>query len=641
MQVIGTAGHVDHGKSTLIEALTGIHPDRLREEREREMTIVLGFAWLTLPNGEEIGIVDVPGHRDFIENMLSGIGGIDAALFVIAADEGVMPQTREHLAILDLLQIQAGVVAITKIDTMDDPEWLELVETDVLDVLQGTVLESAPIIRVSAKTGEGLAQLKETLSEVLGERSHRPDLGRPRLSIDRAFTMAGFGTVVTGTLQDGHINVGDEIVILPKQIKGRIRGLQTHKHKTNTAVPGSRTAINITGLDVDQVNRGDVVTYFGSYKPTRRLDVHFKLLPDVSSPLNHNLEVKIFIGASEVISRVRLLGKEILKPGESAWLQLELTNPVVAIRGDRYIIRRPSPGETLGGGVVVDPQPKGRHKRFNQNIITRLEALASGTPDEILLQSITSLGVPPKKDAITRSSLEQDAAEAALQELIDHDLVILLDPDARSDNRNALLLSMQLWQQMRTQIGTEIDRYLKSNSLRLGIPREELKSKLNLSSQVFNLAIKRLVAEKVIIVSSIRVDIPGSSPVPVISRPDWEPQLTESQQQEINNLLDRFAKNPTSPPTIKECIDTIGEPLYNTLIDTGSIIPVSGEVVFRKEDYLDMLEQLRNFINEHGSVSVAQVRDQFDTSRRYILAFLEHLDSIGITVRRGDVRVLK
>ncbi|HNF95208.1 MAG TPA: selenocysteine-specific translation elongation factor, partial [Anaerolineales bacterium] len=365
MRVIGTAGHVDHGKSTLIETLTGTHPDRLKEEKAREMTIELGFGWLTLPNGEELGIVDVPGHRDFIENMLSGIGGIDAVLLVISADEGIMPQTKEHLAILDLLQIPAGLIVLTKTDLASDSGWLDLVEADIRHAVSGTVLKEAPILRVSARAGTGLKELTHALETLLQEKPARPDLSRPRLPIDRIFTMSGFGTVVTGTLRDGHLSVGDEVEILPSGLQGRIRGLQTHKKKEESAVPGSRTAVNVSGVDVEQIRRGDVLAHPGQYQSTRRIDVRFKALPDISKPLTHGDEVKFFVGASETVAIARLLGTEELKAGEEGWLQLELRDPIVALRGDRYILRRPSPGETLGGGAVVDHQPKGRHKRFD------------------------------------------------------------------------------------------------------------------------------------------------------------------------------------------------------------------------------------------------------------------------------------
>ncbi len=392
IHVIGTAGHVDHGKSTLIASLTGIHPDRLKEEQEREMTIDLGFAWLNLPSGEEIGIVDVPGHRNFIENMLAGVGGIDAALLVIAADEGIMPQTREHLAILDLLQIQGGIIVMTKIDLVHDPEWLDLIEVDIRNFIRGTVLQNAPIQRVSSITHAGFPQLLHAIDNLLLTTTNRPNLGRPRLPVDRVFTMTGFGTVVTGTLIDGILTSGNEVEILPSGLRGRIRGLQTHKKNEETAVPGSRTAVNISGMNLEQIKRGEMVTYPGQYQTTQRLDLSFRLLPDVSTPFHHHTEVKFYLGTSETIADARLLGTDMLNPGESGWLQLELHTPVVAVRGDRYILRRPSPGEILGGGSVVNAHPKGRHKQFDLAVLEGLRSTAQGSPSEVLLQTKSCVG---------------------------------------------------------------------------------------------------------------------------------------------------------------------------------------------------------------------------------------------------------
>lgn len=641
MRVIGTAGHVDHGKSTLIEALTGIHPDRLREEREREMTIVLGFAWMTLPDGEEIGIVDVPGHRDFIENMLSGIGAIDAALFVVAADEGVMPQTREHLAILDLLQIQGGVVVLTKIDLMDDPEWLDLVEVDVSETLSGTVLESAPFVRVSAKTGEGLPALRDAISRELKGKPPRPDLGRPRLAADRVFTMPGFGTVVTGTLTDGHISVGDEVVILPRQVRGRVRGLQTHKRKEDTAVPGSRTAINISGIDVRQVQRGDVITLPGSYKTTRRMDVLIRLLDDVSQPVRHNTEVKLFIGASEVVARLRLLGTDVLSPGEEGWLQLEMRHPVVSIRGDRYILRRPSPGETLGGGVVVDPEPKGRHKRFDEKVIQRLESLVGGTPEEILLQSMLASGIAPVQEVMERSSLSADISGQALNALLGAGQALLLNGDQDEWRPNSLIAASAYWSQIKNRVGGEISNYQRLYPLRQGIPREELKSRLGFPARIFNAVIGKILSDGSFYERSVRQNLPGVSPVPVIHQQGHVIRFTPTEQKAVDKLLAQFRSDPYAPPTIKTCIIEVGEDSYNALVDTEQLIPVSSDVVFRLEDYKRIVAQVLDMIGEYGSISVAQIRDRFNTSRRYILALLEHLDAIGITVRDGDVRKLK
>ena len=627
MHVIGTAGHVDHGKSALVEALTKTHPDRLAEEQEREMSIVLGFAWTELPTGEEIGIIDVPGHRDFIENMLSGIGGIDAALFVVAADEGVMPQTREHLAILDLLEIPGGVVALTKIDLIDDPDWLDLVELDLQETLEGTVLEDSPIVRVSAKTGEGLEELLKTLGDTLSARPPRPDLGHPRLSIDRAFTISGFGTVVTGTLQDGKLRVGDKVVILPHGQEGRVRGLQTHKRKEEVAVPGSRTAVNISGVDVDQIQRGDVVAHPGDYTPTRRFDVRFRLLPDVIKPLTHNVKAKLFIGADEVLARIRLLGTDVLAPGEEGWLQLEVPEPVVALRGDHYILRRPSPSETLGGGVVLDPHPEYRHKRFNGDVLARLEALAGGDPIDILRQIIQGAGVGPWNALFAESSLGTEVAAQALEKLLAEGFAVLIGP---RESPNGLIGHSPYWENLRDELAAKVKEYHQTYPLRAGMPREELKSQSRLSNSVFEAALARLANEERLSQNGPEVAIPAHKII-----------FNSEQQKQIDALLKKFKAAPYLPPTIKECHEVVGEEVYNALVTLEELKPVSGEVVFSRSAYKHMIAETKNWLRENKTISVSQARDLFDSSRRYTLAFLEHLDAKGITVRVGDVRHLK
>jgi selenocysteine-specific elongation factor len=644
MRVIGTAGHVDHGKSTLVEALTGIHPDRLKEEREREMTIDLGFAWMTLPaldegQPEEVGIVDVPGHRDFIENMLAGVGGIDAALFVVAADEGVMPQTREHLAILDLLQIQGGVVALTKIDLVgEDPqsrkEWLDLVEADLRQVFAGTVLEAAPIVRVSARSGEGIQELKLALSACLADKPLRPDRGRPRLPIDRVFTIAGFGTVVTGTLIDGQLKIGDEVEILPRGLRGRMRGLQTHKQKEQVAVAGSRTAVNISGVALDEIRRGDVVAHPGDYLPTQRLDVRFRLLPDVSQPLKHNMEVKLFLGAAELVARLRLLGMEELPPGQEGWLQLELNQPVVAVRGDRYILRRPSPGETLGGGEVIDPHPKGRYKRFSAATLAALEALAQGSPSEVALQALLALGAAPLRQVMERANLDSPRAAQATQELIASGQMLVLEGSPTDPAADELVIHRALWEQIVQRTIQESEAYHKAYPLRRGMPREELRSRLKdltrASPRLSNAALRRLVAEGIL-----------SEAGPLVHRPGHAIRFTPAQQQLIQRLKARFAANPYSPPTMKECQAEVGEDVIAALIELDELIAVAPDVVFRREDYEQMVADVRRLIQQNGTLTVAQARDHFNTSRRYVLAFLEHLDAIGVTVRQGDERRLR
>jgi selenocysteine-specific elongation factor len=631
MHVIGTAGHVDHGKSTLVQALTGTHPDRLKEEREREMTIDLGFAWLTLPSGEEIGIVDVPGHRDFIENMLAGVGGIDAALFVIAADEGIMPQTREHLGILDILQVQGGVIALTKIDLVNDIDWLDLVEDDVHTVLKNTVLENAPIIRVSARTRSGIPELLNALSDCMAERPPRPDLGRPRLPVDRVFTMPGFGTVITGTLSDGCLHTGDEVEILPTGLHSRIRGLQTHKRKEVTAIPGSRTAVNISGINVDQVKRGDVLANPGSYKPSQRIDVRFRLLPDVVHPLKHDNQVKLFLGAAEISSRVRLLGSDELLPGEEGWLQLELDSPVVTTRADRYILRRPSPGETLGGGTVVDPHPKKRHKRFSAQELSNLDTLARGSAAEILVQAMVALGIATWQDVIVRSNLDPNIANNTVRDLFTSgQFVILENSEKDSISPLTLLTSQEYWDQLSGKIIQAVDDYHKKYPLRRGISREELKSRLKLSTRLFNLTLRRIVAKGEI-----------QENVTIVQKVGHTIQFNPQQQHSVDGLLARFNIAPFSPPTVKECFSEVGEELYNAMIDLNLIIQISPEVVFRKQDYDLMISEVIDLLKSRGTITAAEVRDHFNTSRRYALALLEYLDAQSITVRDGDIRRLK
>jgi selenocysteine-specific elongation factor len=634
MRVIGTAGHVDHGKSTLIAALTGVHPDRLKEEQAREMTIDLGFGWLTLPNGEEVGIVDVPGHRDFIENMLAGIGGIDAALLVIAADEGVMPQTREHLAILDLLQIPAGLIVLTKTDLASDSGWLDLVSSDIRAAVKDTVLADAPIIPVSAKTKSGLDLLITNLQLLLQDKPSRPDLGRPRLPIDRVFSMAGFGTVVTGTLTDGALALGDEVEILPSGHKGRVRGLQTHKKKEERAVPGSRTAVNISGIALEEIQRGEVVVHPGQYQSTRRVDVRLRLLKDISTSLKHSAEVKVFLGTAETIASVRVLGADELAAGKLGWAQLELRDPLVCVRGDRLILRRPSPGETLGGGIIVDPHPKGRHKRFDESVLKSLESLAQGSPADVLLEAALALGPALVEEVISRSRLESEAAASALEELLGNGMLVNLDdehsPKGMRWTADSLVLPLSQWNALHEKTLQIVSDYHKSFPLRKGIPREELKSKLKLPPRVFNTATAKLITDHSMTDHSA-----------FLALPSHKVTFDGANQAKVTGLMRKFAANPFGPPSVKECQAEVGEEVYNALIEMGELTAVSQEVVFRTKDYETMAAKVKSAIQQQGQVTLAEVRDLLGTTRKYVQALLEHLDAIGVIMREGDYRKLQ
>jgi len=629
MRVLGTAGHVDHGKSTLVQALTGINPDRLREEQERQMTIDLGFAWMRLPGGEEIGLVDVPGHRDFIENMLAGITGIDAAILVVAADEGVMPQTREHLAILDLLEVPRAVVALTKVDLVEDDAWLDLVREEVRQLLQPTGLAGAPIIPVSAVTRRGLDELVSALAKLLSEVPSRPDHGRPRLPIDRAFTMPGFGTIVTGTLADGALEVGQEVEIVPGLRRGRIRGLQTHRTKVERAVPGSRTAANLVGLEVRELSRGDVVALPRTYPPAGVLDVRFRLLADATAPLRHDQRVKLFLGTAQRLARVRLLGADQLAPGEEGWLQLVLGRPVAAARGDHFILRRPSPGATLGGGRVADSNPKRFHRRRDAALIERLEGQLRGTPAQVLAQALVALGPATLREAVERTGLDLETARQALDELRPGGRVLVLGSDSAAGADDALLVEESVWGSLIERTRSVLGAYHQANPVRKGMPREEFKSRLRLESRVFTSAMSTFLGQNVVVERAGRVSLP-----------EHRPTLNERQGKQVEALLAQFRAGPYNTPSVKECQEAVGEEILGYLLDGEQLVRLSPEVLLEGTVYQETVARVRQELKDRGTITVAQVRDLFGTSRKYALALMEHLDAIGTTVREGDARRL-
>jgi selenocysteine-specific elongation factor len=632
VRVIGTAGHVDHGKSTLVKALTGIDPDRLKEEQERQMTIDLGFAWLTLPSGEQVGVVDVPGHQDFIKNMLAGVGGIDAALFIIAADESVMPQTREHLAILDLLKIPAGVIALTKVDLAESAEWLELVQAEVMEVMEGTILESAPIVPVSAVTGQGLDALRQALDEVLSKVPPRADRGRPRLPIDRVFTVAGFGTVVTGTLSEGTLRTGQEVEILPGGLKTRIRGLQTHKHKIEAALPGSRVAINLVGVSTDDLERGDVVTTPGWLVPTQLVDARLDYLADAPRELRHNQEVEFFSGAAQVMAYVRLLGARSLAPGQRGWIQLRLAHPIALVKGDRFIIRQASPSLTIGGGIVVDPLPRHRHRRFRPEVIQRLETLAHGTPADLLLEILDRQGPTPARSLVAEAGLPVETAAETLRQLVQEGSVFTLSA-APADGLAAsqqYVASPAGWAALLGRLTGEVGDFHRAYPLRQGMPREALKSRLKLETRLFNEALARAAAEGALVAGDT-----------VARLPDHAVRFSPTQQEATDRLLREFRRAPYTTPSYKEAVTALGEDVVLALVEAGRLVRLGPDVLLLPETYAELVAWVKRAIAERGSVNVAQVRDAFDTSRKYALALLEYLDDQHITKRVGDERVLR
>ncbi|MBI2965112.1 MAG: selenocysteine-specific translation elongation factor [Chloroflexi bacterium] len=616
MFVIGTAGHVDHGKSTLVRALTGIDPDRLPEEKERGMTIELGFAWLTLPGGLEVSVVDVPGHERFIKHMLMGVGGIDVALLVVAADEGVMPQTREHVAIIDLLRIGRGVVALTKRELVDS-EWLGLVASDVNDLLKGTSIEGATVVPVSAETGEGLDELKATLEKSLRDLPGRRDVGRPRLPVDRSFTMSGFGTVVTGTLQDGRLRVGQEVEVLPSATVARVRGLQTHRKTVDEALPGTRVAVNLSGVSYEQIKRGDILTIARWLKPTEAFDASLRVIPHAPRPVKHNARMTLYTGAVEVDATLRLLDANELKAGDSGWVQVKVDQPVAVVRGDYFIVR--DSVTTLAGGNVVDPFA-GRHKRFDPATLQRLATLARGSEQDLIVSALEAIEPASLAGLSTKANLSADRASELARAAIEQRLIVAVGPGMET------LFTAAGWAARANTARDSLQAYHRQYPLRPGMPREELRNRLNLKAGPFLQVLARLAEEAVLVADDAHVRLPGFSPA-----------FTGQQKAVVDSYVASLGESPFTPPTGQK----IDLEVVNALVMQGLVIKANEDVVFLKTAYDEMSARVVERIKATGKVSVSDVRDMFGQSRKYILALLEHMDRLQVTRRVGDDRVLR
>ena len=621
MYVIGTAGHVDHGKSTLVKALTNIDPDRLPEEKEREMTVDLGFAWMNLPSGREVSIVDVPGHERFIKNMVAGVGAIDLAMLIVAADESVMPQTREHLAILDILQIRRGLVVVTKTDLADE-ELVELVKAEVEDVLEGTSFEGCRMVAVSAHTGAGLDELRAAIDEVLDDTEVRRDLGRPRLPIDRCFSISGFGTVVTGTLIDGALAVGQEVELAGSGRRGRIRGLQSHQSKVEEAQPGVRLAVNLSGLSRNDIERGQVLTPAGWLSATQRLDARFRMVKNAPHSLRHNEGVTFHIFTSESPARVRLLDADRLTPGNEGWVQVLLSNPLPMVKGDFFVIR--SAEDTLGGGQVVDPNPRRRHRRFSPELVERLMTLDEGTGEDVLLSVADQWGPCDATVLSRRSNLPVEEVLERVKRLEDDgDVVVLGDLATEPD---AVVYSAQGWNVLKSKISLALQAYHNQFPLRRGAPAQEVRSRLDAPQPVFLRVIARLTSEGFLVEDRTYLRLP-----------DHEISLTPQMERQAAEYVRSLEGEPYSPPTDQR----IDQELLTVLVDDGKVVRVNESIVFAASAYRDMSDKVVAHLKSNGSITVAEARNMFNTSRKYILPFLEYLDQQHITRRVGDDRVLR
>ncbi|MDP7578289.1 MAG: selenocysteine-specific translation elongation factor [SAR202 cluster bacterium] len=620
MHVICTAGHVDHGKSTLVQALTGVDPDRLREEKERGMTIDLGFAWLPLEKGDEASIIDVPGHEHFVNNMLAGVGGVDLAMLIVAADESIMPQTREHLAILDLINVNRVIVAITKKELVED-DWLDLVFTDVQELLKSTSFSGSKIIAVSASTGEGLSTLMDAINQLLGETEIRSDLGRPRLPIDRSFTMSGFGTIVTGTLIDGKLSVGQEVEVLPGGSKARIRGIQTHGKKIGDAIPGSRVAANLSGIDHKGIQRGNVLTSPGWLKSTVAMDVSLSVLPDAPRELRHNMFITVHTGSNETVGRLRLLESDRVGPGDSTWAQIKLENPIVVVKGDHFVLR--SNRTTMGGGSIIDPHAK-RHRRKHLPLLEKLSVMQQGSTRDILLKSIGESEPAEFTDIVNKTNLESGTAILELETMETDRLIVSLGKHIIGPG--TYMFTSDGWISLGGQAKKFLNFYHQQFPLREGAPKEELRSRLGISVHIFDEMIASLERDGLLIEEG-----------PTIRLPDHERNLSDAQNGIASDYIKRLTTTPYSPPTDS----TIDPEIMNLLEHNGQIVRVNETIAFAKTAYTEMVDEIRKFVQTNGQITVADVRDLFNTSRKYSLSLLEHLDAQKITQRVGDIRILR
>lgn len=603
MHVIGSAGHVDHGKSTLVERLTGMDPDRFAEEKARGLTIDLGFAWVTLPSGNEVGIVDVPGHERFIKNMLAGAGGITVCLFVVAANEGWMPQSSEHLAIVDILGVSPGVVALTKSDLVA-PDELELVTDDVRERLAGTVLADAPIVACSAQSGAGIDTLIAELDRVVSGTAPASDDDAPRLWIDRVFTIAGAGTVVTGTLAGGTFAAGDAVEIAPEGRKARIRTIQSHKKEVASIGPGNRTALNLAGLERQGAERGNAVVPAGRWRPTRRIDVQLRAVPgslgatkDISEKGAHLL----YVGSAETPVQIKLIGGDRIPAGASGLAQLTLRDVLPIRRGDRFVLRDAGRVLTIGGGVVLDPAPEPA-KRGDTGRAEKLARLVDAAPGDALAILLDAAGRMSKTDAIVRAGVAEGPGVSELGDLV---------------------LSGAELARLQELLQAELASYHRDHPLEQGMPRELLRAALGLGAPAFE---PLLALTPAVTGSGARVSLAGH-----------RVELAPEQAAARTALMARIEEGAFTPPLAK---DLGADPvLLRALVDSGELVKV-GDFYLTGQMAQEARTRVRDRIEAQGPVTVAEIRDLLRTSRKYAVPLCEWLDATGATRRQGDTRVL-
>ena len=630
--VLGTAGHVDHGKTSLIKALTGTDTDRLKEEKKRGITIELGFASLALPCGHTLGIVDVPGHEKFIKHMVAGAAGIDLVLMVIAADEGIMPQTKEHLQICSLLGIATGLVALTKIDLVEK-DWLELVRSEITDYLQDTFLAEAPIVPVSAVKENGIPELLDEIDKIVRRLQEKNDDGIFRLPVDRIFTIKGFGTVVTGTLISDKIKVGEDVQILPENISTRIRGIQVHNQPAEEAFSGQRTALNLQGVDKATLARGSVLVRPQTLRPTKRLDVFFEYLASNTRKLKNRSLVRLHTGTTEIMTRIVLLDADELSPGEKSFAQLILADEDVVVTGDHFVLRSYSPITTIGGGRILDPLP-GKHKRKNKIILDDLQILQSGALPEkisVLLERAGFNGINVRSLAF-RLGVHVKKIREALEKLFSDRQAILLSGD------DTTALSSYLYAQMEDLLMKSLADYHQNNPLKEGISKEELKAALadTVSAKLFNMVLASLGKRNLIASDKDNVRL-ASHLV----------QLAGEEDALRQSIVSTYTQARLTPPSLADVLNGFknrklkAQNIVKLMINDGELIKINEDLCFTREALTRLREEYKALLVRDGQATPATFKNLTGLSRKYIIPLMEYFDTSKLTVRVGDHRILR
>lgn len=629
--IIGTCGHIDHGKTTLIKALTGRDTDKLKEEKERGISINLGFTYFDTFSGKRVGIVDVPGHERFLKNMLAGIHGIDLVLFVISLEEGVMPQTKEHFQILSLLDVKNGIIVLTKKDSVDE-EWADLVEKDVKEFFKDTFLDNVPIIRVSSKTLEGIEELRNEIDDSLENIEGKDLKSKFRLPIDRVFTIQGHGTVVTGTVISGSIKTGEEIEIFPPNVKSKIRSLQVHGEKVDEIFAGERAAINIASVKKEDIARGNVISKPKALENTFMINCNLKVLDGEDIVVKNRQRIKFYLGTSEVIGRVILLDKEELKSGETGLVQIRLEEPIVCLSGDRFIIRQYSPMHLLGGGSVIEPYGE-KAKRYSEKLLLDLEVKSQGDPEKILMSKINkqSSGFPNLKELHKEMGILEEDLRGLIFDLVESGEVIKI----QSGNED-LYISEEYFNSLIEKTLNVINNYFKSNPLRSGIGKEELKSRLGI--KLSNKAYENLL-------SFMERDSEICIKPNMVSLKNYVVNISKRQSQIIEEVLRAYKDSPTEIPPLDLLFNKFNNEkevneVLNYLSYENKIVRASEDTILLIDNFNNIKDDLINYINKNGSITLAEWKTIVKASRKHSIALIEYFDNIKLTKRVEDKRIL-